>query len=107
MFCSQKSFNDPDDQGKQYASDDHCGNRKIKPEVFSFYSYVTGKSSDPVEFVREKIYDDANGDNNETRDNNDFSCLGVCHCLYVYYPAGSSTVKVDPEPGALSTLIKP
>ena len=76
-FESKEFPNNPNDKSAEQTEQDHCNNRKIKPEIFFFDSYITGKPPDPVQFIMKKINDDTDQDNDHSNSNDPFTCFAV------------------------------
>jgi len=75
--CSKKTSDQLDNKGQQQAENYHCSDRKIKPEIFFLHPDITGQTANPVQFIMKEI-DDHTCDNDEnTNDNNPFSCIAV------------------------------
>ena len=77
MACSKESFDDLNNNCQQNTKDDHRGDRKIKPEVFSFYPYVSRQATYPVKFIRKEIKNNANNHNDDPENNYIFAKLVV------------------------------
>ena len=76
----EKPPDDINDKCEQKAEEDHSGNGKIKPAVFSFYADITRESPYPVQLIMKKINDDPNHNNQYAKSDDIFSCLLFHYC---------------------------
>jgi len=71
-------FNYIDQHGENDTNNYHRGKRKIKPEVFFFYSYIPRQPAQPMKLITEKKEDDSNNNQDYTYDYNVFSkCIHI------------------------------
>lgn len=50
---------DANDDKYEQIKQNERSKRKIKPEIFFFHTNIAGQMADPVQFIAEKINDDA------------------------------------------------
>jgi hypothetical protein len=65
----KKPFNYLHNSRHQQTKNNHCRNRKIKPEIFFFNSYISRQPADPMKFIMKKPDDYSGHHNDDTNDN--------------------------------------
>jgi len=76
LICSKPSDN-PDHYRDQNTQQEHGGERKIKPEIFFFNSYIPRQAADPMQFIVKKINEDTDEHYARTNGNDIFSRFAV------------------------------
>ena len=75
--CSKKTSDQLDDKGQQEAENNHRSDRKIESEIFFLHPDITGQTANPVQFIMKEIYDYTCDNDENTNDNDPFSCIAV------------------------------
>ncbi len=73
----QQSFYNTYNHTNQHAKNNHGNNRKIKPEIFSFYPDVSWQMPDPVQLVMKKINDNPYYNDGNSYDDDILSCFWI------------------------------
>jgi hypothetical protein len=77
IVVSEKPFYHLYNQRKKQAENNHCRDRKIKPEIFFFYTNITRQPAYPMQFIVKEINDDACQYNQQAGNDDPFPCIAV------------------------------